>query len=95
MDVATPTHRFMTVDSTPTAIGAAVKQHVSIDPTQTQVVFETCDTCGWVHDEVAPLGVNIVMRQGILKFEDNLTTRRGPVQSIGWFSGGRIALHAL
>jgi hypothetical protein len=55
MDVATPTHRFATVDSTPTAIGVAVKQYVSNDPTQTLVVFETCDTCGWVHDEVAPL----------------------------------------
>ncbi len=61
MDVATRTHRFATIDSTPTAIGVAVKQHVSIDPTQTLVVFETCDTCGWVHDEVAPLGVKTVI----------------------------------
>jgi transposase len=61
MDVASRTHRFATIDSTPTAIGQAVGQHVSIDPTQTLVVFETCDTCGWVHDAVLPLGVKIVI----------------------------------
>jgi transposase len=61
MDVATRTHRFATIDSTPTAIGQAVGQHVSIDPSQTQVVFETCDTCGWVHDQIMPLGVKIVI----------------------------------
>ena len=62
MDVATRTHRFATIDSTPTAIGVAVKQHVPIDPTQTLVVFETCDTCGWVHDEVAsPWSVKTVI----------------------------------
>ena len=61
MDVATRSHRFATIDSTPQAIGKTVGQHVSIDPAQTLVVFETCDTCGWVHDEVAPLGVKIVI----------------------------------
>ncbi len=56
MDVATRTHRFATIDSSPTAIGQAVGPHVSSDPTQTLVVFETCDTCGWVHDELVAIG---------------------------------------
>src|SRR5271169_2879467 len=38
MDVATRTHRFATIDSTPQAIGKTVKQHVSVDPAQTLVV---------------------------------------------------------
>ena len=57
MDVTTRTHRFSTVESTPAGIRDAVRPLVSSDPAQTLVVFETCDTCGWVHDEVAPLGV--------------------------------------
>jgi len=61
MDVATHTHRFASVDSTPTAISHAVQHHLSIDPAQTQVVFETCDTCGWVHDSIVGLGVKIVI----------------------------------
>jgi len=61
MDVTTRTHRFSTVESTPAGIRDAVRPLVSSDPAQTLVVFETCDTCGWVHDEVAPLGVKIVI----------------------------------
>jgi transposase len=61
MDVGTRAHRFATVVSTPEAIGQAVRENVSLDPTQTQVVFETCDTCGWVHDSIVDLGVAIVI----------------------------------
>jgi transposase len=61
MDVATRTHRFLTVESSPQAIREAVAPHVSTDPALTLVVFETCDTCGWVHDQLAPLGVKITI----------------------------------
>jgi transposase len=61
MDVASRTHRFATIESTPQSIGEAVKQHLSTDPAQTQVVFETCDSCGWVHDSIVDLGVAIVI----------------------------------
>ncbi len=43
MDVATRTHRFLAVESTPELIRQVVRQHCSLDPAQTQVVFETCD----------------------------------------------------
>jgi transposase len=61
MDVATRTHRFATIESTPELIRQTVQQHCSTDPKQTQVVFETCDTCGWVHDSIVNLGVSIVI----------------------------------
>ena len=55
MDVATRTHRFAAIESTPPAIREAVRPLVSREASQTLVVFETCDTCGWVHDQLAPL----------------------------------------
>jgi hypothetical protein len=55
MDVATRTHRFLSIESTPQLIRQTVQQHRSPDPSQTQVVFETCDTCGWVHDSIVGL----------------------------------------
>ena len=60
-DVATRTHRFFTVESSAAAIGQAVGPHVSSEASQTLVVFETCDTCGWVHDELVGLGVKMTI----------------------------------
>jgi transposase len=61
MDVATRSHRFVGVESSPSAIFEHVSKFVSADPAQTLVVFETCDTCGWIHDLLEPLGVVIVI----------------------------------
>ena len=61
MDVPSRAHRFVAVESSPAAIFEQLSKHVSADPSQTLVVFETCDTCGWVHDVLAPLGVAIVI----------------------------------
>src|SRR5436305_11154 len=62
MDVATRSHRFVAgVESSPVMIRQELSKHVSADPAQTLVVFETCDTCGWVHDVLEPLGVSIVI----------------------------------
>jgi transposase len=61
MDVATRTHRFAAVESAPTAMRQMIAQHVSNDPAQTLVVFESCDTAGWVHDSIAHLGVKTVI----------------------------------
>jgi transposase len=61
MDVASRTHQFVTVESTPPLIRQAVQQRCSVDPAATLVVFETCDTCGWVHDSIVDLGVAIVI----------------------------------
>ena len=56
-DVATRQHAFETIDMSPQNVHELVARHVTADPSQTLVVFETCDTAGWVHDTCVALGV--------------------------------------
>lgn len=50
---AAAAHRFVTLTSTPRAIHDLLAHH---DPDHTEVVFETCDASGWVHDVVTAMG---------------------------------------
>src|SRR4051812_5953383 len=57
-------HAFETVESTPQSLHDLVVRHVTpepADPAQTLVVFETCDSAGWVHDVCVTLGVQVVV----------------------------------
>jgi transposase len=53
---------FETVESSPPSLHDLVVRHVTADdPSQTHVVFETCDTAGWVHDLCTALGVRVTV----------------------------------
>src|SRR5262245_41863060 len=55
-DPATTQHSFLTVQTTPQMIHELLVQQADQDPSQTLVVFETCDCGGWVHDLAVSLG---------------------------------------
>ena len=61
MDVATRTHAFETIDMSPKAVHDLLARHAAAAPGDTLVVFETCDTAGWVHDLCTALGTSIVV----------------------------------
>lgn len=62
MDVATRTHTFETIDMSPANVHDLVARHLTTsDPAATLVVFETCDTAGWVHDLCAALGTSTIV----------------------------------
>ena len=48
MDVATRTHAFETIDMSPDNVHDLVAARLTPSPADTLVVFETCDTAGWV-----------------------------------------------
>ena len=55
-DVAAGVHAFETVQTTPQVLRELLVRHRSPDGSRTAVVFETCDTSGWVHDLCVELG---------------------------------------
>lgn len=57
MDAATRDHQFETIEMSPQHVHDLIVKHATVDSAQTLVVFETCDTAGWVHDTCAALGV--------------------------------------
>ena len=61
MDVAMRTHAFETIDMSPANVHDLVTRHVGSYPAATLVVFETCDTAGWVHDVCTALGTSIIV----------------------------------
>ena len=61
-DPATTQHSFLTVQTTPQAMHDLLAQHAGDDPSQTLVVFETCDCGGWVYDIAAAMTSNNQMR---------------------------------
>jgi transposase len=61
MDVATRTHAFETIDMLPANVHDLVARRVTPSPADTLVVFETCDTAGWVHDCCSSLGTSITV----------------------------------
>ena len=61
MDVSTRTHVFETVDMSPANVHDLVVRHVTPRPLDTLVVFETCDTAGWVHDCCTTFGTSIAV----------------------------------
>lgn len=60
-DPATGVHSFVTIATTPQAMHDLLAQHVGEDPSQTLVVFETCDCGGWVHDIATALGFAVAI----------------------------------
>lgn len=61
MDVASRTHSFETIEMSPMNVHDLVTRHVDASPAATLVVFETCDTAGWVHDLCTALGTSIIV----------------------------------
>ena len=59
MDALTRGHQFETIAMSPEDVHDLIVRHLTGDPKQTHVVFETCDTAGWVHDVCAALGVSV------------------------------------
>jgi transposase len=60
-DPATHTHRFVAVQTIPSAIHDLLTAHAGEDPADTLVVIETCDVCGWVHDIAKGLGMAVAV----------------------------------
>lgn len=55
-DPGTTEHSFVTVQTTPQAVHDLLVENAGSDPSQTLVVFETCDCGGWVYDIASALG---------------------------------------
>ena len=68
-DPATTDHSFLTIQTTPQAMHDLLVQQAGEDPSQTLVVFETCDCGGWVYD--------IARRWGLPSLSPIRRTRRG------------------
>jgi transposase len=58
-DPATAAHSFVSLASDRQTIHDRLAEHMSADPKQTLVVFETCESSGWVHDVAAAMGFSI------------------------------------
>lgn len=61
MDVTSRQHAFETVDMCPTNVHDLITRHLTTTPSATLVVFETCDTAGWVHDVCTALGTSVIV----------------------------------
>lgn len=64
MDVATQRHSFETITMSPQSLHELLVGHATPNPAETLVVFETCDTAGWVHDICVAIGVTPVCTHG-------------------------------
>ena len=60
-DPATTDHSFLTIQTTPQAMHDLLVQQAGEDPSQTLVVFETCDCGGWVYDIAMALGFAVAI----------------------------------
>ncbi len=57
MQTADRSHIFQTIEMSPATLHDLLVRHATEPADDTLVVFETCDTAGWVHDACAALGV--------------------------------------
>lgn len=64
MDVATREAAFETIEMSPPNVHDLIARHQTTAPSETLVVFETCDTAGWVHDVCTALGVSVLVTHG-------------------------------
>src|SRR5688572_1029781 len=64
MDTATRQHRFETFAMSPANLHQLLVDHATASPDRTLVVFETCDTAGWVHDVCSGLGASALCTHG-------------------------------
>jgi transposase len=60
-DPATTEHSFVTIQTTPQRVHELLVEHAGEDPSQTLVVFETCDCGGWVYDIAVALGFAVAV----------------------------------
>ena len=60
-ELATQQHAFKTLATTPQAIHDLLSEHAAADPARTLVIFETCDTSGWIHDLASAMGLAVVV----------------------------------
>jgi len=60
-DPATTVHSFITIQTTPQSVHDLLTEHTGEDPSQTLVVFETCDCGGWVYDIASALGFTVAI----------------------------------
>ena len=64
MDTATREHRFQTITMSPADLHDLLAAEATSPPRHTLVVFETCDTAGWVHDVCCGLGLSTICTHG-------------------------------
>jgi transposase len=64
MDPATREHRFDAIAMSPAKLHELLAREATAEPDRTLVVFETCDTAGWVHDVCSALGVGTLCTHG-------------------------------
>ena len=64
LEPATREHRFETIAMSPSELHELLAGSVTPSPRHTLVVFETCDTAGWVHDVCSVLGVSTICTHG-------------------------------
>lgn len=64
LDTATRQHRFDTITMSPQTLHDLLAAAVTPLPSRTLVVFETCDTAGWVHDVCCALGTGAICTHG-------------------------------
>ena len=64
MNPATRQHQFHCIVMSPGHLHDLLAAHATPSPQRTLVVFETCDTAGWVHDVCSALGVGSLCTHG-------------------------------
>jgi transposase len=57
MNTADRSHVFATIEMSPATLHDLLVRHATAEPSQTLVVFETCDCAGWVHDVCTTVGL--------------------------------------
>jgi hypothetical protein len=60
-DLATAIHSFVSLPSDRQTVHDRLVEHATTDPKQTLVVFETCESSGWVHDVADAAGFSIAV----------------------------------
>lgn len=60
-DLAKQQHVFQTISMSPQAVHDLLVEHQTAVPARTLVIFETCDSGGWVHDVATGLGLSVLV----------------------------------
>ncbi len=60
-DPATAAHAFASFASDRRTVHDRLAEHATADPKRTLVVFETCESAGWVHDVASGLGLSVAV----------------------------------
>lgn len=60
-DPAAQQHIFQTISMSPQAVHDLLAEYAGAEPSRTLVIFETCDSAGWVHDVATGLGLSVLV----------------------------------